>query len=82
MIDGNDTCKDGLLGCLFVDVKCERIVFSQKLYDLFARDVVHPKFKRVPRIVVSRISKGNFFIHLNLGWPVKHDTTFQILQKG
>ena len=50
MIDGNDTCKDGLLGCLFVDVKFERIVFSQKLYDLFARDIVRSKFKHVPRI--------------------------------
>ena len=54
MIDGNDTCKGGLLGRLFVDVKWERIVFSRKLYDLFARDVVRPKFKHVPRIVVFR----------------------------
>ncbi len=51
----NDTCKDGLLGHLIVDVKWERIVFLRKLYDLFARDVVRLKFKHVPRI-----SKVNF----------------------
>ena len=57
---GNDTSKNGCLSRLVVDVKWERVVLSRKLYDLFARNVVRPEVKYVPRIVVFRISKAHF----------------------
>ena len=57
---GNETSKNGFLSRLVVDVEWERVVRFGKLYDLFARNVVRPEVKYVPRIVVFRISKVHF----------------------
>ncbi len=52
---GNDATKNGFLSRLVVDMERERVVFLRKLNDLFARNIVRPEVKSVPRIVVFRI---------------------------
>ena len=53
----NYTSKNGFLSRLVVDVEWEWVVLARKLYDFFARNIVRPDVKYVPRIVVFRISK-------------------------